>query len=255
MKRIKRRIFAGTVCEQIVYSVSDRVKDIQKAAPPKQRFKTPEERELHKTEISRRRHARLFNENFGPTSLYSTLTFDDENEVHTFGEARKILDNFVRRLLYACPDAVIFAYKGRGKSTQRIHFHMVSQGLPKELIEKQWLYGNVLRIVNLREHNYYDGVDHGQDYTGLANYLFDHWTPEQGGHRWKQTRTARKPDIEPATEAKRDYSVERPPTAPKGYILVSAKATKYGYLYFKYAKIPPKAPPGRKKKPIPNRLS
>lgn len=255
MKRIKRRTFSGAVCEQIVYSVSDRVRDIKNAKPSRQRFKNEQERQLHKQEISRRRHARLFNENFCPTSLYSTLTFDDENEVHTFTEARWILDNFIRRLQYACPGAVIFAYKGRGKSTQRIHFHMVSEGVTKEIIQKQWLYGSVLRIVNLREHNYYDGVDHGQDYTGLANYLFDHWTPEQGGHRWKQTRNARRPDVEPATETKRDYSIEKPPLPPKGYILVGAKATKYGYLYFKYVKIPSSKNGDGRKKPIPNRLS
>ena len=255
MKRIKRRTFSGVVCEQIVYSVSDRVKDVKKASPPRPRFKTEEEREQHKLEISRRRHIQLFNENFGPTSLYSTLTFDDENEVHTFPEATRILNNFIRRLQYACPEAVIFAYKGRGKSTHRIHFHMVSEGVPEDVIEKQWRYGTVLRINHLREHNYYEGVNYGQDYTGLANYLFDHWTPEQGGHRWKQTRNARKPDVEPATEIKRIYTLEKPPQPPKGYVLVEAKANKYGFLYFKYVKKPPKKTRSGSKKPIPNRLS
>ena len=255
MKRIKRRIFSGAVCEQMVYSVSDRVKNIKTAMPPRPRFKTPEEREQHKMEISLRWHNQLFNENFGPTSLYSTLTFDDENEVHTFWEAKRVRNNFVRRLQYAFPDAVIFIYMGRGENTDRIHFHMVSEGVPKEVIEKQWRSGSVIRINNLREHNYYEGVDHGQDYTALATYLFKHWTPEQGGHRWKQTRNARKPDVEPATEAKRVYSVEKPPKPPKDYILVDAKATKYGYIYFKYVKKPPKKPRGGSKKPIPNRRS
>lgn len=253
MKRIKRRTFSGVVCEQIVHCVSDRVQDIQKAKP-RIRFKTEKEREIHKMKISRQRHVRAFNENFSPDSLYSTLTFDDENEVHTFKEAKRIEDNFLRRLLYAYPKAVIFFYKGRGKHTNRIHFHMVSQGIPAEYIKKQWFYGSVLRIDNLRAHNYYNGIDHGQDYTGLANYLFDHWTPEQGGHHWRQTKTARKPDQEPATECKRVYTVEKPPKAPKGYLLVEARATEYGYLYFKYIKQPPKVTRSGRKKPIPNRL-
>lgn len=239
MRRIKRRTFSGVVCEQEVYNVSDRITDLKKAEP-RQRFKTEEEREQHKIGISRRKHARLVNENFTPRSLYSTLTMDDEHEVHTFPEAKRIRDNFVRRLKYAYPDAVIFIYLGRGKSTRRIHVHMISDGVPEEAILKQWIYGSVVRIENMREHNYYNGVDHGQDYTGLANYLFDHWTPEQGGHRWKQTRNARKPDRETPTVIKREYTEQKPPRAPKGYILVETKSTKYGYLYFKYIKEPPK---------------
>ena len=69
---------------------------------------------------------------------------------------------------------------------------------------------------------------------------FDHWTKEQGGHRWKQTRNARKPDRETPTVAKRVYTESKPPRPPKGYILVETKSTKYGYLYFKYVLEPPK---------------
>lgn len=170
MQRVKRRIFSGAVCEQEVFNISDRLTDIKKAEP-RPRFKTEEEREQHRIGISRRKHARLVNENFSPRSLYSTLTLDDENEVHTFKEAKRIRDLFVRRLKYAFPDAVIFIYLGRGKNTNRIHAHMLSDGVPEEAIKKQWIYGSIVRIDHLREHNYYDGVDHGQDYTGLANYL------------------------------------------------------------------------------------
>lgn len=241
MKRVTRRIFSGVVCEQIVYNMPDSVKNIR-AYKPKLRFKDDEEREAHKLGISRRKHAQIFNDNFSPSSLYSTLTFDTEFEVHTFQEARQIRRNFRRVLLYAYPDAVVFIYMGRGKSTHRIHFHMVSDGIPEEFIDAKWKYGSVKRISHLREHNYYDGVDHGKDYTGLANYLFDHWTPEQGGHHWMQTKNARKPEPEDPEELEDDenYSAENPPEPPKGYKLVETKATKYGYLYFKYVLVPPK---------------
>ena len=244
MKRIKRHIYSGVVCEIEIYSISGKAKN-NKTASPRLRFNTEEEREKHKIGISKRKHARLVNENFSPSSLYSTLTFDIENEVHTFEEAKYIRDLFVRRLKYYCPQAVIFIYMGKGKSTNRIHIHMLSEGVPKEIIEKQWQYGSVKDIVNLREHCFYNGVDYGQDYTALANYLFEHWTPEQGGHRWKQTRNAKKPDKETVTEVKRKYTENRPPKAPKGYKLVESKGTKYGYLYFKYVK---EAPPMRANK-------
>lgn len=237
MKRVKRRIFAGVVCEQEVYTVADRVRD-PAAAAPRLRFRTPEEREQHRMGISRRKFARLINENFDTGSIYSTLTFDDENEVHTFDDAKRLRNNYIRRLQYAFPDARIVIVTGRGKNTKRIHMHMLSDGVPESAIREKWTYGKIVSADHLRAHVYYNGIDHGQDYTGLANYLFDHWTPEQGGHRWKQTRNLRQPQKEAAKESKRTYTAERPPTPPKGYVLVDCKCTSYGYQWFKYIKIP-----------------
>ena len=236
VKKVKKRIFAGAVLEQITFNVSDRVQNIAVAAPPKPRFKNDREREEHRAGVSKRHHARLFNENFAPSSLYSTLTFDNENEIHSFSEARQIRRNLIRALKRKYPDAVIFVYIGRGKSTHRIHFHMVSEGLPKEVISEKWKYGTVVRISQLRSRNYYENKDCGQDYTGLANYLWEHWSPEQGGHRWFMTRNAKKPECEPAEEIKRAYSPSKPPRAPKGYVLIEATQTPYGYCYFKYVK-------------------
>lgn len=159
MQRVKRRTFSGVVCEQEVYNVPDRIKSLEKAEP-RPRFKNEEERELHRIGISRRKHARLINENYGPTSLYSTLTLDNESEVHTFDEARRIRDLYVRRLKYHAPDAKINIYMGRGKTTFRIHFHMISEGVSEKLIRDLWGLGDVLRIEHLREHNYYNGVDY-----------------------------------------------------------------------------------------------
>lgn len=161
MQRVKRRTFSGVVCEQEVYNVPDRIKSLEKAEP-RPRFKNEEERELHRIGISRRKHARLINENYGPTSLYSTLTLDNESEVHTFDEARRIRDLYVRRLKYHAPDAKINIYMGRGKTTFRIHFHMISEGVSEKLIRDLWGLGDVLRIEHLREHNYYNGVDYAR---------------------------------------------------------------------------------------------
>ncbi len=253
MPRIKRRIFAGAVCEQEVFTVADHKRNL-KDAEPRERFKTEEERERHKWLMSRRHHARIVNENYGPQSLYSTLTTDNEHEVHTFEEARRVRDNYVRRLKYAFPDAKINIYMGRGKSTARIHFHMLSDGVPEETILKKWQAGTIVRVEHLREHNYYNGVDHGRDYTGLANYLFDHWTPEQGegSHRWKQTKNVRQPEREEPSIIIRNYSENNPPRAPKGYKLVECKGNRFGYLCFKYIKEVEACPPYRKNKALQN---
>ena len=244
--RVKVRTFSGVVCEQEVFTISNRA-DIRKAAY-KPRFENEEDRAKHRNEISRRKHVRLFNENFSPTSLYSTLTFDLENEVHSAAECRIIRDLYFRRLKYAFPESVIFLYYGRGKATHRFHLHMVSEGIPEETIKKKWTFGEVSRITHLRAHNYYDGVDHGADYTGLANYLFDHWKPDFGGHRWKSSKNLRRPERERPKEVKRNYTEQKPPKPPRGYVLVETKANQYGYLYFKYIKEPPGAEEKRKRR-------
>lgn len=247
MRRVKRRTFSGSVCEQEVFTIREN-QDVKTAEPRQPRFLSDAERAAHREAISRKRHTQLFNANFSHESLYSTLTLDNDNEVHEFEEMKRLRDNYIRRLKRRFPDAVIFAYIGKGKNTHRLHMHMVSNGIPEEQISKCWGYGSVIRIDHLREHVMYDGVDHGEDYTSLANYLFDHWTPEQGGHRWKNTRNAVKPNREDPTEVKRNYSETKPPTAPKGYKLVETRTNQYGYLCFKYVKIPESRYKTRKRK-------
>ena len=90
MKRIKRRTFAGSVCEQIVYNVRE-------------------------STDTKRKNAQLINNNFSQTSYYSTLTFAVDYEVHTAEECRRERDNLYRRILYRYPSAQVYIVYGRGK--------------------------------------------------------------------------------------------------------------------------------------------
>lgn len=257
VKIMKRRIFAGNTCEQIVYNLPEGTRNPKGYDPEKtsrKRFKDEADREHHRSEISRRKFVRLVNANMEPGDLNVTLTFDNEWEVHTFEDARRIRNNYIRTLVRKYPDAVIFAVMGRGKGTARIHFHFLIKGIPAEFVSQKWKYGEVVRIEPLRTHCWYDGVDHGADYTGIANYMFTHWKPEQGGHRWFQTKNVKQPEKEAPTEVRitGGYSEKRQPIAPKGYKLVSVKTTPYGYLLFKYVVTPPKDPrrsAGKKDRP------
>ncbi len=246
---MKKRIFAGAVCEQIVYNVSDRAADPKKA-PAQPRFKNEEERAEHRRGIARRACARKVNANFTTASMFSTLTCDMVHELVYWEDARRVMSNYVRRLQRVCPDAKIMIFKGRGKNTHRIHFHMISDGIPKKIISRKWTEGEVIRCDNLRSHNYYNGVDQGQDYTALAYYCFDHWTEDQGGHYYFQTRNIREPEAEKATECIWHYSPERPPIAPKGFKFAYCNYNKYGYMCFHYVKEPEKRHRNSKKKEV-----
>jgi hypothetical protein len=245
MQRVKRKTYSGVICEQEVYFT--RSKDVKSSRPPRPRFADEGERAAHREAMARRKFVRMVNANFSPSSLYGTLTFDDAHELHDFADARRVRDNFVRRLRYAFPNAVICVVMGRGGLTSRIHFHTITEGIPADEIAKRWPYGEIKRIEPLREHCTYDGVDHGPDYTGLANYLFDHWTPEQGGHHYYITRNAREPDVREAEPCKRVYTEDKPPVM-RGYTLVETRSNSYGYIYYKFVKEPVKRPRGRPRK-------
>lgn len=129
MERVKRRIFAGTVCEQIVYPVSERA-ERPLDAKPRLRFRTEEERARHRDHVAEQRFCRLVNANFDPSCYYGTLTLDAEHEVHTFDDALRLMRNYARRVLRAHPDGLLLLVCGRGKSTERIHFHLLARGIP-----------------------------------------------------------------------------------------------------------------------------
>lgn len=240
MPRCKRVIRSGDVIEQEVYNVSDRSPNPRRAEP-KPVIKTPEEREMFNIRQSLKRFIRVVNTNFNCKSLYATLTFDDAHLPPDYAAAKRIRDNYIRRLQYAYPKLIAVIVMGRGKFTKRLHMHMLIAGVDEQTVRKKWKQGSIVRIENLREHNFYGDVDHGQDYTGLATYLFKHWTPEQGGKRWKPTKTVQQPDRRRPTLPKRHYSLDKPPLTPKGFMLVSAHASgRYEgeFLYFKYVRIP-----------------
>lgn len=264
MKRVKRRTFSGHVCEQEIYWVAEGAGVPMKARAPRLRFKSEEERAAHREGIAKRAHVRAFNANFGPMSLYSTLTFDDAHEVYDFRDAKRVLRNYIRRLQRRCPNSVIFAYLGRGKTTYRIHAHMVTEGIPEEVLVELWGNGDVRAIQHLHEScvRKSDGSEIGRDYSQLANYLYNHWTPEQGGHRYYKSRTSKKvedPKERDVRECKRSYSRQHPPAAPKApegyeYFLTDIISTPYGYMNFRYSLIRVVTPTGRPRRFEPPRV-
>lgn len=190
-KRWKKRIFSGQVCEQIVWTASSRASS---GKPPHPHFRTEQEREAHRMQIARRHCAALVNCNFTTDGYFMTLTFDEENEIETFADANRERDNFRRRLTYRCPDAKYMIFMGRGKSTSRIHFHVIAENVTPEDIEKAWKLGSVKRIEHLRDHNHLpDGTDVGRDFTQVAVYCFNHWKAEQGGHYYSRSKNLVQP--------------------------------------------------------------
>ena len=247
MPLFKRKTYSGVVLEQEIFNIAPNTKRLKKAEAKPPPEMTPEERQHYNDGQALRRFIRNINANFGPWAFYITLTFADDFLPATFKDARPILGNYIRRLQYAAPALEAVAVMGRGIKSGRIHFHLIVGGVDTATITDKWTMGAVKRVEPLRTHNIYNGKDHGTDYTGLATYLFKHWTPEQGtGKRWRQTKNLKPPEKKKPQRVKRRYSETKPPNAPKGYFLVESRGTKYGYQYFKYVRSPDKSepPPG-----------
>lgn len=232
--RVEKRTYAGSMLRREFFTVSPRITLPGKTEVIRPRFQSADERRAHRTAMSRKRHIDLVNTNFRPGDLYLTMTFDRKNECHCYEDAKKLVLNYIKRIRRVCQNAVIFWYIGRGENTDRYHAHFLMHGVSEEFAHKKWGYGRIEATRRLWAHCMYEGVDHGADYSSLANYLFDHWEPEQGPHRYHHTRNARKPDVDGYRACRRNYSEEHPPAAPKGYKLVRSMCTRYGYQCFTY---------------------
>lgn len=236
--RYKRKIYSGVVLEQEVYSAREcdaTAADIEKKLCPPE---TPEERRAANERHSRKRMIRNMNASFAAGGLYVTLTYDDSKLPATYGEAKRLFDNYIRRLQRKFPRIKMMGVTGRGRRSGRLHHHMVISGAFEKDIINKWGMGAVTRIEPLRAHNIYNGRDHGRDYTALAIYMFGHADEAVGEQRrrWKQTKNITQPEAEKPKEAKRNYTAQRPPMTPKGYELVEVTEGAAGYLCFKYVR-------------------
>lgn len=230
---MKKRIFAGVICDQIVYPVGEGTRTDYRGEP-KPRFKDASERSAYNRACARRANERRINNSFTTAGYFITFTMSNEWECHDYEEAKRLRRNYYRRIKRAYPDAKLALYLGRGKSTDRIHMHGFIEGAPESAIIEKWTYGDVRRCQHLRAHNRYDGKDHGADFSAVATYCFNHWTEEQGGHYALMSRNVNEPESETAKECKREYTAAKAPRAPKGYLLGNIYYNRYGYICYRY---------------------
>lgn len=240
MPNCKRVTRSGAVCEIECYTVSETVRDIGKSSPKPENIRTPEEKVRYNNHRSEKRFVRLVNTNFTSAAYYVTLTYDDEHLPKSYEEAQKKLDNYIRRLRYSNPHAKIVAVTGYGRSSGRLHHHLIIDFVSENDILSKWFFGKIAKVEHLRKNNYYNGVNHGEDFTALAIYMHKHTPSEHKGKRWKQTKNIQQPIQEKAKQVKRIYTPERPPQTPEGFELVEVKRCEFfnGYICFKYVRIP-----------------
>jgi len=216
------------------------VRIIGKSSPKPENIRTPEEKVRYNNHRSEKRFVRTVNTNFTSAAYYVTLTYDDEHLPKSYEEAQKNLDNYIRRLRHSNPNAKIIAVTGYGRRSGRLHHHLIIDFVSEGDILSKWTFGEIAKVEHLRKNNYYNGVNHGEDFTALAIYLHKHTPSEHKGKRWKQTKNIQQPIQEKAERVKRIYTPARPPKTPDGFTLAEVKTCEFfnGYICFKYVRIP-----------------
>lgn len=241
MVRVMREVRSGAVLEKEIYCVPDGTKLSKKTEPADKEPLTAEE----KAEMCRRKSERLFirkvNASFTHRSYYLTLTYNDFDLPTDYETAERNLANFLRRLKRWQPGIKYVAVTGYGRKTNRLHHHLIIDGdyINENKVLELWTAGTVKRIEPLRKHNYYNSIDHGEDFTGLAIYLHNHSNAKTKGKRWKESRNISSPVVDKPRELKREVTTDKPPRAPKGYVYMSCYQSDYhqgGYISFKYVR-------------------
>ena len=234
-----REIRSGAVLEREYYAVTDAPRNIGKSKPKPQNIRTPEEKEIYNRRKSEKQFARVVCSSFTSNDYYVTLTYDDEHLPKSYKQALDDMRNYIRRLKYSNPNARIVGVVGYGKKTGQLHLHLIIGGVCESDIISKWNGGKIAKVEKLRQHNIYNGVDHGEDFTALAVYLHKHTPDSYKGRRWRQTKNLQQPIIKRAREVKREYTEKKPPKAPAGFMLVDVTSSEYfpnGYICFKYVR-------------------
>lgn len=222
-------IYSGAVLERERYQLF-RGGGI-KSRRPNTRFSTDRQRKLN-TINSKKKLTRLINSNFVPGDLFVTLTYDSEFYPADIEKADRDLENYFRRIKYALEKAGIKSLKyvavtGRGSKRGRIHHHFIVPAMGLEILRSRWKRGNV-KIKPLKNY---------RDYTGLALYLYNHYTT---GKRWKQSHYLKRPKPKKKI-MKRHFCPDTRPHVPKGYRLIEENTQCNditGILqYFKYIRL------------------
>jgi hypothetical protein len=174
----ERRYECGDYLEVDVYPVYKTAKQRNRQAKP-----TSEVQEKLNQRNSERELIRVLNANFTREDLEIHLTFEDHPLPESYEEAKRMSDNFMRRVKYRYTKAGIelkYVVVISGDETHRWHYHItLSGGIDRDELEALWPYG----YANSRRLQFNEnGVE------GLSRYISRQHLQEEGYERAKGRR-------------------------------------------------------------------
>ena len=187
----EKRIYSGDYLEVELFQIS--MFDTKKSRAEKERLSKPKQRNLnHKN--AKKHLIRLMNANFTEKDLAVHLTYSDEHLPHDEDQARKDVQNYIRRLKTAIkrkelPDLKYIAViecqnPDKGRKSIRIHHHIVMSGdLSRDDVEAIWGKGRC-NADRLQPDEF--------GFEGLARYITK---DPRGSKRWSQSQNLKQPII------------------------------------------------------------
>lgn len=166
--------------------------------------------------------ARILNANFGPGDFHMVLTYRTDARPKTPEEARRILENFKRRLrrLYRSLGTELKYVSVTEYARTSFHHHFVVPAADIQRIQELWSYGNI-HVTPL----YPSG-----EYSGLADYLIKETkqsfrSSPISAKRWDGSKNLLHP--EPIVEIISANQWRKEPKARKGYYIDKASVKEY----------------------------
>lgn len=138
-----------------------------------------------------KRLARILNCNFKAGDLWVTLRYSDDRLPETEEEAKAIAAKFLRKAKAMLKkEGKELRYVMTTSSTRpasgekaRLHHHIVMDAVSWEAMQKLWPDNEFT----------YRRLDNRKDYTGIARYMIENASKEDGKRRWSPSKNLKKP--------------------------------------------------------------
>lgn len=144
MIREKKILCGKHYMDVAIYNISDNYK-IKKVRNRRRTVSTPQQKNLN-DKRAKRYFRQLVHTNFAKSGYHLTLTYSEENLPPSLDEAKRLVDNYIRRLKRRNNknDNKILKYiiVDEYSETGRIHHHIIIDcGLDRDVIESCWKLG------------------------------------------------------------------------------------------------------------------
>lgn len=187
----EKRIYSGKYLEIEVYPIT---KEERKKSRCKKKKESRKEQKNLNNKNAKKHLTRLINTNFSEKDIFMTCTYDDINLPSSEEDAKKDINNFIRRIRNYRRKNNIVELKyiavienpvvGKSGKVGRVHHHLVMDGaVERDVVEKLWKKGTCnTRRLRPSEKGFED----------LARYISK---DPKGKRRWTQSKNIRQPDI------------------------------------------------------------
>ena len=186
-----KEITSGQQFEIEIYPEFKRMDDVPKEG--RKRDNSKAQKNLN-DKNARKYLIRLINTNFTNDDIWVTLTYAEGREPKNMDEARRNMQNYIKRINYRRqkkglpPAKYIYVTEYSPEKEIRWHHHMIIDGLlDMDTVERVWTKGGRNRTRRL------DKDEHGL--TGMGNYITKEKDRKKGEKRWNSSKGLKQPRI------------------------------------------------------------